>query len=82
VEALVALVAVWKGLLRARGGPGWRGSPRAGWIGVIHAAHHAPPSSATFSPAPGWRFLIRATLALGWMNAPDCMSMVSAAPQR
>ncbi len=51
-------------------------------IGVFHAVHRA---AAVFSDAallPWVAILIAAILALGWLTASGCMSMVSAAAFR
>ncbi|MGH3119685.1 MAG: ABC transporter, partial [Streptosporangiaceae bacterium] len=82
VEPWWRLVAVWQGLLLGCvvTGLAWIGALLV--IGVFHAAHHA---AAIFSDAallPWVAILIVAILALGWLTASGCMSMVSAAALR
>ena len=76
------LVAVWQGLLLGCVVAGLAWIVALLVIGVFHAAHHA---AAIFSDAallPWVAILIVAILALGWLTASGCMSMVSAAALR
>jgi GTP-binding protein EngB required for normal cell division len=82
VEPWWRLVAAWQGLLLGCvvAGLAWIGALLV--IGVFHAVHHA---AAVFSDAallPWVVVLIAAILALGWLTASGCMSMVSAAAVR
>jgi GTP-binding protein EngB required for normal cell division len=82
VEPWWRLVAAWQGLLLGCvvAGLAWIGALLV--IGVFHAVHHA---AAIFSDAallPWVGILIAAILALGWLTASGCMSMVSAAALR
>ena len=82
VEPWWRLVAAWQGLLLGCvvAGLAWIGALLV--IGVFHAVHHA---AAVFSDAallPWVVVLIAAILALGWLTASGCMSMVSAAALR
>jgi GTP-binding protein EngB required for normal cell division len=82
VEPWWRLVAVWQGLLLGCvvAGLAWIAALLV--IGVFHAVHHA---AAIFSDAallPWVAVLIVAVLALGWLTASGCMSMVSAAALR
>ena len=82
VEPWWRLVAAWQGLLLGCvvAGLAWIAALLV--IGVFHAVHHA---AAIFSDAallPFVVILIAAILALGWLTASGCMSMVSAAALR
>ncbi|MGI8446284.1 MAG: GTPase [Streptosporangiaceae bacterium] len=82
VEPWWRVVAAWQGLLLGCvvAGLAWVGALLV--IGVFHAVHHA---AAIFSDAallPWVAILIAAILALGWLTASGCMSMVSAAALR
>ena len=82
VEPWWRLVAAWQGLLLGCvvAGLAWIAALLV--IGVFHAVHHA---AAVFSDAallPWVAILIAAILALGWLTASGCMSLVSAAAVR
>ncbi len=82
VERWWRLVAVWQGLLLGCVVTGLAWIAALLVIGVFHAVHHA---AAIFSDAallPWVAVLIVAILALGWLTASGCMSMVSAAALR
>ena len=51
-------------------------------IGVFHAAHHAAAIFSDVALLPWVAILIVAILALGWLTASGCMSLVSAAAVR
>jgi hypothetical protein len=51
-------------------------------IGVFHGAHHAAAIFSDVALLPWVAILIVAILALGWLTASGCMSMVSAAALR
>ncbi|MGD0925568.1 MAG: YfjP family GTPase [Streptosporangiaceae bacterium] len=82
VEPWWRLVAAWQGLLLGCVVAGLAWMVALLVIGVFHAVHRA---AAVFSDAallPWVAILIAAILALGWLTASGCMSMVSAAALR
>ena len=82
VERWWRVVAVWQGLLLGCVVTGLAWIAALLVIGVFHAVRHA---AAIFSDAallPWIVILIVAILALGWLTASGCMSMVSAAALR
>jgi GTP-binding protein EngB required for normal cell division len=82
VEPWWRLVAAWQGLLLGCvvAGLAWIGALLV--IGVFHAAHHAASVFSDAALLPWVAILIAAILALGWLTASGCMSMVSAAALR
>src|SRR5580704_58038 len=82
VEPWWRLVAVWQGLLLGCVVAGLAWIVALLVIGVFHAAHHAAAIFSDVALLPWVAVLIVAILALGWLTASGCMSMVSAAALR
>ena len=82
VEPWWRLVAVWQGLLLGCvvAGLAWIAALLV--IGVFHAARHAAAIFSDVALLPWVAVLIVAILALGWLTASGCMSLVSAAALR
>ena len=82
VEPWWRLVAAWQGLLLGCVVAGLAWIVALLVIGVFHAAHHAAAIFSDVALLPWVAILIVAILALGWLTASGCMSLVSAAALR
>jgi GTP-binding protein EngB required for normal cell division len=82
VEPWWRLVAAWQGLLLGCVVTGLAWIAALLVIGVFLAVHHAASIFSDVALLPWVAILIAAILALGWLTASGCMSMVSAAALR
>ncbi len=76
------LVAAWQGLLAGAAAAGLAWLVTLLVAGVFHAARHAPALLSNAKLMPWVAVMVVALLALGWLTAIGCMSLVSRAAER
>jgi hypothetical protein len=76
------LVAAWQGLLLGAAVAGLAWLVTLLVVGVFHASRHAPALFSNVKLMPWVAVMVVALLALGWLTAIGCMSLVSRAAER